>query len=159
MGVESRVSGDDKIELARQWAQRFHAGQVDKLGRPYIDHVSDVAKRASVHGREAEIVAWLHDIVEDTPVTLAEIEESFGKAIRSGVDGMTRRADEDYFDVYLPRLQQSALARIVKLSDMQHNMAKLDGLHAVNPQDAKRLAEKYARAMAFLTVAVIHKEK
>ncbi|WP_220151404.1 HD domain-containing protein [Thalassospira profundimaris] len=150
------VSDDRQLERARDWAQRFHAGQVDKLGRPYIDHVSDVAQRASLHGHEAEIVAWLHDIVEDTPVTLAEIEETFGQTIREGVEGMTRRAGEDYFDDYLPRLQHNALARIVKLADMQHNMAKLDDLCAVNPEDAKRLAEKYARAMAFLTGAVIH---
>ncbi|OKH88168.1 HD domain-containing protein [Thalassospira sp. TSL5-1] len=151
------VSVIQQIKQARDWARRFHAGQVDKLGRDYIDHVADVAKRASVHGREAEIVAWLHDIVEDTPVTLAQIEETFGAAIREGVEGMTRRAGEDYFDDYLPRLQQNALARIVKLADMQHNMAKLDDLRAVNPTDAKRLSEKYARAMAFLTGLPIQK--
>ncbi len=147
------VSDEKMIAMARDWAQRFHAGQVDKLGRDYIDHVADVAKRASVHGAQAEIVAWLHDIVEDTSVTLDEIEDAFGPVICAGVAGMTRRNGEDYFDDYLPRLQQNALARIVKVADMRHNMAKLDDLRASKPKDAERLSAKYQRAMAFLAGA------
>ncbi|WP_417843827.1 HD domain-containing protein [Thalassospira sp.] len=147
------LSTDNLVAVAREWAIRHHEGQVDKLGRAYIDHVSDVAKRASSHGTEAETVAWLHDIVEDTSVTLEQIEETFGSTIRGGVEGMTRRKGEDYFDDYLPRVQKNDLARIVKVADMRHNMAKLETLRAVNPVEAQRLSSKYARAMGILTAS------
>jgi len=146
----SNADCDKMVKAAEEWAVRFHAGQVDKLDQPYIQHVADVVRRVSSHGSSAIIVAWLHDIVEDTPVTLEDIEATFGREIRDGVEGMTRRQGEDYFSDYLPRLMQNNLARIVKFADMEHNMAKLDALRVVNPEDAARLSAKYERAMEML---------
>lgn len=138
------------IERAKEWAVRHHAGQADKLGKPYINHVTDVADRVSDCGATVRIVAWLHDIVEDTPVTLDQIETTFGSEVRNGVEGMTRYQGEDYFTDYLPRLMLNNLARVVKTADVEHNMAKLDALRVVRPEDAERLSEKYNRALAIL---------
>ena len=60
------------VERAKALALRAHAGQVDRAGEPYAGHPARVAAR--VRTDEARVVAWLHDVVEDTDVTLAEIE-------------------------------------------------------------------------------------
>ncbi|MDP7468317.1 MAG: HD domain-containing protein, partial [Alphaproteobacteria bacterium] len=85
---------------ADKLAETLHEGQTDKLGNPYIDHVRDVADRVSSLGANYFIVGLLHDSVEDTDITLEKIEEEFGKDVRDGVDGMTKREGEDYFDDY-----------------------------------------------------------
>ena len=57
-------------ELAQSIAVAAHKGQVDKAGMPYIEHPAHVA--SGVQGDAAKAVAWLHDVVEDTPLTFAE---------------------------------------------------------------------------------------
>ena len=57
---------NDLVERAKDLAHRAHAGQVDKAGRPYIEHVARVAARVA-DDPEAEAVAWLHDVLEDCP--------------------------------------------------------------------------------------------
>ncbi len=60
-------------ELAQSIAAAAHKGQVDKAGKPYIEHPAHVA--ANVQGDAAKAVAWLHDVVEDTPLTFADLRE------------------------------------------------------------------------------------
>lgn len=60
-------------ELAQSIAVAAHEGQVDKAGKPYIEHPAHVA--AGVQGDAAKAVAWLHDVVEDTPLTFADLRE------------------------------------------------------------------------------------
>ena len=60
-------------ELAQSIAAAAHKGQVDKAGKPYIEHPAHVA--TSVQGDAAKAVAWLHDVVEDTPLTFADLRE------------------------------------------------------------------------------------
>lgn len=108
----------DKIELARIIATGAHYGQVDKGGSPYIGHPSSVASMVD-EGVE-EIVAWLHDTVEDTNITLSDIEELFGKEVRDAVDAITRRKGEDR-SVYLKRVKDNPIAKNVKVADLMHN--------------------------------------
>jgi (p)ppGpp synthase/HD superfamily hydrolase len=62
------ADADDLVVRAERFATRWHAGQTDKLGAPYISHPRRVAARLTVP--EQQVVAWLHDVLEDTGATL-----------------------------------------------------------------------------------------
>lgn len=140
-------------DRAREIATRAHHGQTDKTGADYIDHPRRVANRVR-HYAEAEqleatqVVAWLHDVVEDTPVTLEDLSAEFPREVVAGVDAMTKRADEDR-DAYYTRVAADPLARLVKQADLDDNTdpartALLDAdTHA-------RLERKYAHAREVL---------
>jgi (p)ppGpp synthase/HD superfamily hydrolase len=107
------------IEKALQIAARAHEGQVDKHGQPYILHPLRVM--AAVEGEEARIVAILHDVIEDTPVTDEDLRrEGFGEAILEALDRLTHRKDEPYAD-YVIRCKGHEIARRVKLADLEDN--------------------------------------
>lgn len=129
----SWISGaNERLSSAVNLAEKIHEGQFDKLGIPYINHVKEVADRVSEYGEDYIIVGLLHDSVEDTDITLEDIEAKFGRAIRDGVDGMTKREGEDYFDDYLPRVTLNELSRRVKVADSSHNLSKNHGAVPVN---------------------------
>ena len=70
-----RAMGDQSMfERALTMAAAAHAGQVDKAGHPYIFHPCGVAAAVADEGETAMCVALLHDVVEDTDVTIEEIE-------------------------------------------------------------------------------------
>ena len=69
------MSYSKDVAAAEALARAAHAGQEDKAGQPYILHPQRVAARLS--SPETQVVAWLHDTVEDTDVTLAQIAEQF----------------------------------------------------------------------------------
>ena len=71
-------------ELAEQIPTTAHAGQVDKAGRPYIAHPARMAG-----DEHAVAAAWLHDVVEDTEVTLTDLEDSFPALVTIAVDALT----------------------------------------------------------------------
>ena len=69
------------------------------------------------------VVAILHDIVEDTPMTLSELKKYIlDKDIIDAVDAITRRKDEDLYYDYILRVSKNDLARRVKIFDLTHNM-------------------------------------
>lgn len=77
---------------AMQFARFAHAGQRRKYtGSPYADHLAEVAGIVATidHSEDMIAVAWLHDTVEDTDVTLGEIELEFGTLVAIGVSGLT----------------------------------------------------------------------
>lgn len=131
------------LDQAKALAIQKHDGQTDKLNVPYIHHIEDVARRVAHLGPDVEIVAWLHDIVEDTDVTLDQLECRFGPSVRASVDAMTRRLGQSYFDDYLPRLQTDAAAVAVKIADASHNWGKAHLLRATEPKRARYFEEKY----------------
>jgi (p)ppGpp synthase/HD superfamily hydrolase len=138
------------VDDAKRLATAAHDGQFDKSGQPYIGHPARVAARTRDHGGDddIEVVAWLHDVVEDTDVTLDVIEKEFGPAIARAVDAITRRPD-DAGDEYYHRVAGNRIALAVKRSDIEDNLdpnrtAKLD------PSTRERLAAKYAHALAVL---------
>jgi len=135
---------------AKELATRAHQGQVDKSGQPYIGHPARVAARTRDQGdgNQVEAVAWLHDVVEDTEVTLADVESAFGAEIAQAVDAMTRRPDEEP-DRYYARVADNPIALRVKRADIADNLdpertARLD------PATKARLAAKYEHALAQL---------
>lgn len=138
---------------AREIATRAHRGQTDKTGADYIDHPRRVAQRvrhyaAAEQQDAAQVVAWLHDVVEDTGVTLDDLREDFTEDIVAGVDAMTRRPGEDGDDYYR-RVAAHPLARAVKQADLDDNTDP--ARTALLDEDTRaRLARKYAHAREVL---------
>lgn len=132
------------LKRALDLAKEAHQGQRDKAGKPYIEHVQRVVESVDTIG--AKIVAALHDVVEDTEVTLEQlrIEHKFPEHIVLAVDAITKRNDEEYFG-YLARVKANPLARAVKTADLRDNM-RLDRLPDITEPDQSRL-EKYQEAM------------
>ncbi len=136
------------IESARLLATRQHQGQVDKSGMPYILHPTRVAERMKTP--EEKVVGWLHDTVEDTGLSLSDIEQQFGSETADAVDAISRRKDEPW-EKYLERVKKNRVARAVKISDLidNSNLSRLDHITLI---DVKR-QEKYNRALQFLMTA------
>ena len=104
-----------------------HHDQTDLQGRPYINHLRRVAEQTSTI--EERTVAWLHDIVEDTAVTLDDLRTyGFRPNIVEAVEAMTRQPGERYDD-YAERVLENTLARAVKLCDLLDHVQ--EGLGAV----------------------------
>ena len=108
------------LNKAVSLAEQYHAGQVDKSGRPYIGHLARVA--ASVPTGDCEIVAWLHDIVEDTTMTLHHLRAlGFSHAVVTAVGAITHQTGEPRED-YIDRVTLNWLASTVKLADIADNI-------------------------------------
>lgn len=143
----------DQTAAAEQLATRAHAAQTDKAGLPYLDHPRRVAALVaeSTDDQEAIAAAWLHDVVEDTPVTLDRLRElGFSTAVVDAVDALTRRPGEG--DRYYQRVAANALARAIKLADLWDNTHP-DRTSLLNATDAARLRRKYEHAAQLLTAA------
>lgn len=108
------------VKKAWEIARRAHRGQLDKTGEPYIRHSEYVARLMSADNQRT--VAFLHDVAEDTPLTLEDLRLSFPEEIIDAVDAITRRKDqgETYFD-YIRRCRKNEIARVVKIADIKHN--------------------------------------
>lgn len=136
------------VHEAWSLALKAHAGQVDKAGRPYIEHVARVA--LAVEGDdEAEAVAWLHDVLEDCPAH-ARMVAKFPPIIAEAVADLSRtpgRSDAFYYW----NIRQNSLALKVKLADIADNSDEAR-LALLNPATADRLRIKYAKARAALGV-------
>ena len=133
-------------EKAYEIAKRAHLGQVDKAGEDYIKHPEKVA--SFVKTDEEKAVAYLHDVIEDTELTLEDLYEyGFSKEILEAVDIITKKRGEDY-QSYLNSVKKNKLARAVKLADLRHN-SDLTRLTEVTEKDIKR-KEKYQKAIDFL---------
>lgn len=143
----SHLTGQRAVATAALVARLAHAGQTDKAGQAYVDHPRRVAER--VTGDLARTVAWLHDVVEDTPVTLDELEQAFGPRVADAVDALTVRHGETRAGYYA-RVRANPTALTVKLADIADNTDP-DRLTALPADLADRLRAKYAAALAALT--------
>ena len=89
------------------------------------------------------MVAWLHDVVEDTEVTLADVEREFGATVSAAVDAITRRADEA--DSYYARVKANPIALRVKTADLADNTDPAR-LALLDPERQAHLEARYAHA-------------
>jgi hypothetical protein len=139
------------ITDAERLALAAHAGQVDKAGRPYIGHPARVAARVAVRYPDCPdlvAAAWLHDIVEDTDVTLDDLRAQFPADVVAIVEALTVRPHESRV-AYYRRLLLVPGAREVKLEDVADN-ADPERLALLGPADRERLIQKYALARLYL---------
>nr|WP_199045272.1 HD domain-containing protein [Dyella sp. ASV24] len=108
------------LERAIAIAAEAHVGQVDKAGQPYILHPIRVMLRLNLSTER--IAAVLHDVVEDSSVTLDFLRaEGFSPEVVSAVDALTKRQGESRMDA-AHRARQDPIARVVKLADNAENM-------------------------------------
>lgn len=135
------------LEKAIGLAKEKHKDQVDKGGNPYIEHPIAVMNRLKT--TEQKIVGVLHDVVEDTDVTLDDLRnDGYPEFIVLGVDSVTRR-DGETRAAFINRAKQNELGRPVKIEDLNENS---DLTRIPNPQekDYKRV-EMYQREIEYLT--------
>jgi (p)ppGpp synthase/HD superfamily hydrolase len=141
------------IERAIELAVKHHKGQVDKAGQPYILH--PLRLMLTMFTESERIVAVLHDIVEDTLITLDDLrKEGFAETIISAIECVTKINGEDY-DSFIERISHNPLATAVKLADLEDNM-DLSRLSEITEKDLLRVA-KYQRAVKRLSAISLEK--
>lgn len=141
------MNEEQLLEKAIAIAVSAHQGQRDRAGLPYILHPIRVMGR--VNSVPQKTVAILHDVVEDTHWTLADLQrEGFPQLILEAVDSVTKRQGEPYED-FVKRSAANPLGRTVKIADLEDNM-DLRRLPAMNEEDQNRFP-KYVNAWNFLT--------
>ena len=123
---------DDAITFATRW----HADQRRPAGEPYVEHLKEatafLAYGAGVTDPALLHAAVLHDVVEDTDCTLAEVRTTFGDEVATLVDWVTKDDDRT---AYLERLRSAPVdALLVKLADRASNVQRLD----THPRPEKR---------------------
>jgi guanosine-3',5'-bis(diphosphate) 3'-pyrophosphohydrolase len=144
----------DRELLARayQFSEKAHRGQTRNSGEPFVTHCVEVAKILADLQLDSLTVACglIHDVVEDTDVTVADVETEFGREVASIVDGLTKiaklpsgssqqeRQVENYRKLLLS-IAKDVRVILIKLADRLHNMRTLDWLP---PEKRKRIAQE-----------------
>ncbi len=151
-----------RIKQAIEVATKAHEGQFRKTGEPYIIHPLAVMKILEEWNMDEDtiIAGILHDTVEDTPLTLKEIEEHFGKDVAFLVNGVTKlskaRSGMKNLDEYLPETGDNLLklliatgqdirVLIIKIADRLHNLRTLG---ALPPEKQKKIAKESLEVFA-----------
>ena len=128
------------LETAIEIAARAHAGQVDKAGAPYIFHPLRLMLGVTVTTPFERMAAVLHDTVEDTNISLADLRDAgFPAEVLDAVDALTKRAGEKRLDA-AHRAAENPIALVVKLADVMDNM-DLSRIPNPTDQDYERLQE------------------
>ena len=123
-----------------------HKEQTDKNGMPYIYHPIHLAEQ--MQDEAAICVALLHDVMEDTDMTVAELQaEGFPKEVLAALQLMTHREGVPYME-YVCKIKGDPIAAAVKMADLRHN-SDLSRLDTVDEKALAR-AEKYKQAMELL---------
>ena len=136
----------DLTRKAMQFAYDAHHGAVDSTGVPYIFHPMHLAEQMDTE--YACCAALLHDVVEDTDITLDDLRAAgFPLPVIVAVGLLTHDPRVDYFD-YVRALKANPIAKAVKLADLQHN-SDLSRWPRLDEQDIER-NRKYAMAKAIL---------
>jgi (p)ppGpp synthase/HD superfamily hydrolase len=131
---------DDAIQVAR----RAHEGQLDKSGRPYIAHPLRVM--GMVTGTHQRMTAVLHDVVEDTDVTLEDLAAAgCPDEVLTAVAAISKRPGEPQSD-YLTRVLADPIALVVKRADIADNMSP-DRMGRLDAETQDRLRTKYEAAL------------
>ncbi|HYC49491.1 MAG TPA: HD domain-containing protein, partial [Gemmatimonadaceae bacterium] len=137
----------DLLARAYRFSEEAHRGQMRLSGEPFVTHCVEVAKILAELQLDSVTVACglIHDVVEDTRITVADVEREFGKEVAAIVDGLTKIAklpsggtkEERQVESYrklLLSIAKDARVIIVKLADRLHNMRTLDAL----PEEKRR---------------------
>jgi guanosine-3',5'-bis(diphosphate) 3'-pyrophosphohydrolase len=145
---------EEVLARAYRFSEEAHRGQLRNSGEPYVTHCVEVAKiLADLHLDTTTVASGLiHDVVEDTGRTVADVEREFGKEIAAIVDGLTKIAklpnsgsnEERQVESYrklLLSIAKDARVIIVKLADRLHNMRTLEYL----PEEKRRRVAQETR--------------
>ena len=160
LDAKTKEQYEDFLALADKIAEKAHQGQLDKAGRPYIEHprqvcrlvkaapLSEFISDPELFRYQACVAALLHDVIEDSELSLQNLTDyGFPPAVIEAVDLLTHRPEDSYQE-YLARLKPNLLARTVKMQDLAHN-SDPSRIRLLTEKDRLRLA-KYEAAKAFL---------
>ena len=141
--MDSVPTLDDAILLAAQ----KHYGQKDLAGAPYAMHVLRVMFR--LRRSDERIVGVLHDLVEQTDVTLERLKElGYPDRIVEAVDHLTWRKEQESYEQYIQRLKRDSLATTVKKEDIKDHLApNYDGSVGWLEENRPDLYERYRKAL------------
>lgn len=130
-------------------AYEAHAGQLDKCGIPYVFHPYHLAEQ--MPDEATTCAALLHDVVEDTDITLDELARSFPADVVDAVCLLTHEEGVPYLD-YVRAIAAHPIACTVKRADLLHNLddTRFAGQTDVPKRDIARRREKYTAALAIL---------
>lgn len=143
---------EDLINRAYVFAMQAHGTQTRASGDPYFSHPVEVAYKLTQYKLDSTsiVTALLHDTVEDTDVTLENIEQQFGSEIKTLVDGVTKLSrlegksenmkQAENFRKLLIAMSEDIRVLLVKLADRLHNMETLS--HIRNPEKRQRIAKE-----------------
>lgn len=135
------------LDTAVMIANNAHFGQKDKSGKPYILHPLRLALKMS--SPDEQIVAVLHDVLEDSSTTVEDIERyGFSENVIDALICLTKQDKESYMD-YVARVKLNKLATIIKICDLQDNL-NITRLESLEDADFQRI-KKYHDALGFLT--------
>lgn len=134
------------LNKAIQIACLAHDNQTDKAGKDYILH--PLRLMLKFNKIEEQLVAVLHDVVEDSAITLNELKDyGFSSLVVGAVDCLTKRSGDEY-SLYLERIFNNDLARKIKIEDIKDNL-DLSRLKTIEHKDLERI-KKYHEALRFL---------
>lgn len=135
-----------------------HHGQSDKGGMPYVFHPYHLAEQ--MNDELSVCVALLHDVVEDTDITIEQLEKDFPKEVIDAVRLLTREPSMDYFE-YIKAIKYNDIAKKVKLADIEHNSDETRVLceGEAPSEHVKARRKKYDRARLILMDETIFKKK
>lgn len=126
------------LDKAIALAAAAHVGQVDKAGAPYILHPLRVM--LAVEGEHAKMAAVLHDVVEDTDVTIADLSRAgFPKPVIAAVIALTKLPGMSRLEA-ARMAAADPIARVVKLADLADNM-RLERFASPSASDIARVEE------------------
>lgn len=148
----TNVGGLANVALAEALARWAHTGQVDKNGYDYIDHPRAVFYRIYADDPEdydGQIVAWLHDVLEDSTVDPTTLRAFFPGYIVDAVVILSRNYSLPGDNYYLA-IKENALALRVKLHDIAHNTSP-KRMNKLDEKTRARLTKKYQHALEVLT--------
>ena len=139
--MAKRVSNEDleRIKSAYNYAKEAHKEQFRRSGEPYILHPISVATIAADELKldpNSVMAAFLHDVVEDTPTTISDIENLFGEDVAHLVDVVTKKKKAEYktskqvdnYEQLLDSVHWDIRALLVKIADRLHNMRTLSSM-------------------------------
>lgn len=132
--LRTHIMNSNVLARAIHFAAGIHRDQYDKGGMPYILHCLKVMEDCEVHGETTQVVAVLHDTIEDVvgehgvpkhalqEQVAAAIKQEFGEEVVSCVSNLTRLSSQDYLESYIPKVQSCVRCKHVKLADLKHNL-------------------------------------
>lgn len=129
------------LQKAEELARKAHEGQFRRDGKtPYITHPEKVVRLCETDVEKA--VAWLHDVVEDTSMTMDDITEAgFPKEVVRAVSRLTKFFSHQPYMQYLEGVKKDPIATKVKIADMIANLSD---------KPTNRQVEKYAKGLFYL---------
>ena len=144
------------VNKAIYWARKYHGDQKRKSGESYYSHPLEVAYMISDYNLKTDVIvaSILHDIVEDTDVTVEMIERTFGQRIAEMVDRLTRDRP-DGTKLTIEEIITNAYKKddkevlLIKLIDRLHN---IQTIHFIKPEKQKEIAKETLKNIAMISV-------